>query len=119
MTRDWRSEYDGRQYQLMADYLQRYEQGKTDLPSLIIGLDALLEALELPDKAWKDDFRSEWGSLEVLHAIALDHAEQGLAPDVETTVNQPNNQALIKQAINNMRRLLTDRITTESVASDS
>ena len=106
MSEDWKMEYDGRQHQLMTTQLQQYEEGKLGLALLIANLKALLGALESPDESWRDSFRSEWGTLEAVYAMALFRKEQSLVPDVQTTINDPSNRALIDEAIRNMRRLL-------------
>jgi hypothetical protein len=110
MAFDWRKEYDQRQYRLMADLLERFEERKTDLPSLVVGLKTLLAVLEAPDEAWKNDFRREWAALEIVLAVALDHLEQGLIQDVGAIINDPTKQVRIKQAVNNLKKLLANRI---------
>ncbi len=116
MAEDWKAEYDQRQYRLMADQLQGYEEGKLNLASLVSRLEALLSALEAPDKAWKNDFWSKWGTLETVYAVALDRNEQGLAPDAQATINDPSHRALINEAVQNLRRLVQDRIDTTAGA---
>jgi hypothetical protein len=104
------NEHDQRQYRLMCDLLQRYEAAKTDLSSLIGGLEALLEALDDPCQEWNKQFRHEWGVLEIEYAVALDRGQTQLPPD---------SQARIDEAIKNMRRLLADRVTAETAVGDS
>jgi hypothetical protein len=53
------SEHDYRQYQLMKEHLQQFEQGNLKLDCLINVLDGLLEALINYDEAWKENFRSK------------------------------------------------------------
>ncbi|MDW8224032.1 MAG: hypothetical protein RMJ82_13900, partial [Gemmatales bacterium] len=77
---------------------------------LISSLDALLGLLERTDQEWRDAFRYEWGTLETMYAIALDRGVTQLSSE---------NRALSDEAIQNMRRLLADRITTENMAGNS
>src|SRR5438552_6557867 len=109
MPEQWKTDYVQRQYASMEEHLRRYEQGLIDLGSLIAGLDALLQRLEAADEGWRNGFRSKWGILEEVYAVALDRVEQGLSPNVETILEQPDNRGLIKQAIESIRRLLADQ----------
>lgn len=102
--------HDQRLYRTMAENLDQYEGGAIGLDHLISSLDALLGVLEGMDQEWWDAFRYEWGTLETVYAIALDRGVTQLSPE---------NQALIDEAIKNMRRLLADRITSERVVGDS
>ena len=79
MAEDWKAEYDQRQYRLMADQLQGYEEGKLNLASLVSRLEALLSALEAPDKVWKNDFWSIRACLETVYAVAFDRKERSRA----------------------------------------
>ncbi len=102
--------HDQRLYRTMAEHLDQYDGGAIGLDHLISSLDALLAVLEGTDQAWRDAFRYEWGTLETVYAIALDRGVTQLYPE---------NQALIDEAIKNMRRLLAERITAESMLGDS
>ena len=112
MADNWKIEYDQRQYGLMNDQLMLFEEGKLGLASLIKSIKALLSVLEETDEAWIDKIRGEWGTLETVYAVALDRKEQGLAPDAQTTINDPTQRALISEAVQNMRRLVQERIDT-------
>lgn len=94
----------------MEEMLGRYEEGGIDLGSLIAGLESLLLCLELADEKWKNLFRSKWGILEEVYAVALDRIEQGDPANVSTILKEPDNQRLIQQAIESIRRILTDRL---------
>jgi hypothetical protein len=113
VAENWKKEYDIRQYRLMADQLQRFAEGKLDLASLVGSLKALLSVLEATDETWKDDFRSEWGTLETVYALALDRKERGLDSDVQTAIDGPSDQALISEAVQNMLRLVEDRLGSD------
>ena len=102
--------HEQRLYRTMAEHLDQYEGGTIGLDHLISSLDALLEVLEGTDQVWRDAFRYEWGTLEMVYAIALDRGVTQLSPE---------NQTLINEAIKNMRRLLVDRITAESLVGNS
>ncbi len=116
MAEDWKKEYDQRQYRLMADQLQRFEEGQLGLVSLIGSLKSLLSVLEATDEAWKDDFRSEWGTLEVAYAMMLDQKGDGLVPNEQAALNDLANRADIRQAVRNMQRLVQERIDTTAGA---
>lgn len=104
MTEHWKVEYDKRQYALMADHLNRFDEGVIDLSTLIAGLDTLLECLEAADRTWKDEFRIQWGKLEEVYAVALERRE---------SVLDYNSKKLVTNAIKDLRRLLADRTPAE------
>jgi hypothetical protein len=81
-----------------------------DLGSLVAGLEALLLCLEAADEDWKNQFRRKWGILEEVNAVALDRVEQGASSNVDTLLKEPDNQRLIKQAFEGIRRLLADHL---------
>ena len=112
MADNWKTEYDQRQHALMNDQLILFEEGKLGLASLIKSIKGLLSVLEETDEAWIDKVRDEWGTLETAYAVALDRKEQGLATDAQTTFNDPIQQALINDAVQNLRRLVQERIDT-------
>jgi hypothetical protein len=68
-------EYDLRQYELMRDRLEAYEAGVISLHKLIEDLRGLLEALENASPTWRDDFRSNWWTLEQIYAAAIDRKQ--------------------------------------------
>ncbi len=74
-------EQDQKQYQLMANYLHQFKKGQLQLDRLINVLEALLEALQMPDEKWKENFRSEWWTLEQVYAVALDREQTTLSPE--------------------------------------
>jgi hypothetical protein len=114
MGENWKVEHDNRQYALMLEHLQSFEKGAIDLGSLIRGLDALFRVLEKHNEPWDYEFRHQWEKLEEVYAVALDLHEQGLAPDLAKTLNEPKNQALIKSAIEKIKALLADRAPAEA-----
>jgi hypothetical protein len=110
MSEEWKAVYDKRQYNLMIEHLRRFEEGASDLSSLIGGLDALLECLEAPDEEWKQRFWSEWWTLEQVYAVALERGQTELSAE---------EQALVNQAVNNIKQLLAERVPVQAEASNS
>jgi hypothetical protein len=109
MDERWKSDFDGRQFELMETHLHQYEQGLIDLGSLIAGLEALLASLETAPESWKSAFRKHWGVLEDVYAVALYRAEQGEVPSARMVINEPSNRKLIERAIRDIRGLLHDQ----------
>jgi hypothetical protein len=97
----------------MSDQLRHYEEGRIDLGSLLSSLDVLLACLETAEDTWIAQFRNAWAILEEIYAVALDKVEDGLSPNVETTINKPDNRGLITQATAKLRQLLEERIQKE------
>lgn len=112
MAEQWKTDFDQRQFALMEDHLRRYEEGGMELGSLIAGLEALLLCLEAADEDWKNQFRRKWGILEEVNAVALDRVEQGDSASVDAILKEADNQRLIKQAIEDIRCLLADRLAS-------
>lgn len=110
MSEEWKAAYDQRQFSLMIEHLRRFEEGASDLSSLIAGLDALLNCLEAPDEEWKQRFRSEWWTLEQVYAVALHHGQTELPAEEEVLVNQ---------AVTNMKQLLAERVPVQAEANNS
>ena len=80
----------------MAECLGEFQKGKIGLGSLISALDSLI--VLLGDEGSRDErFRYEWGTLEMVYAIALDREMVQLPVE---------HQQLIDNAIQNLRRLV-------------
>lgn len=92
-------EYDKRQYQLMADSIKAFDDGKLKFHSLISILEGLIDHLQEADREWKDDFLSEWFTLEVGYAVASSRGETRLSPE---------SQKLAEEAIENLKTLLLE-----------
>ncbi len=90
---------DQKQYQLMKNYIEQYENGSLKLDRLINLLDALIEVLETPQPDWKENFRSEWWTLEQIYSLELETGNQSL--EIES-------QNLIKDTIFNLKSLLKE-----------
>ena len=94
-------EYDLRQYRLMADRLTGFEKRTINLRRLINDLEALLDVLQASDETWKEVFRSEWAKLEDIYAVTLDRGENVLLPE---------DQKLVEKAVQNLKRLVTQKL---------
>ena len=75
------SEYDQRQYQLMAKSVQQFKEGELDIYNLISIIEALLDVLQMADEKWKDDVRNEWWTLEQVYAVAVHKGQTTLSPE--------------------------------------
>jgi hypothetical protein len=100
MTEQWKVEHDQRQFEQMITQIARYEDGATNLASLIAALDALLEALEGVEDEWKSAFRAEWWTLEQVYAVALDQGQMDLPLE---------SRRFVSEAIENMKHLLPNQ----------
>lgn len=87
-----------RQYELMLDRLEAFTRGAISLRTLIEDLRSLVEALELPSQAWKEDFASEWWNLEQVYAVAIDRNELDHLP--------AESKKLIDRAVASMRGMV-------------
>ena len=91
------SDYDNRQYRRMLEQIEDFESKRIDLKHLINGLESLLCVLEKPSADWKAKFRSKWGVLEEVYAVALDRKS-----DLTS-----NDWKLVNAAVEAMKQLLT------------
>lgn len=101
------SQHDDRQYRLMSQQLDQYQNGVIDFDHLVLGLEALLAVLEAPDRTWADAFRQEWGSLEIVRATRVCQGTKDMSGDPR-----------ISEAIDSMRRLLKDRVRSDDSNND-
>jgi hypothetical protein len=69
------SPFAARQFHLMSELIQLYENGKLSLYLLITKLEALLDCLEETNPTWVTLFREQWEALEQVYAIALDRGQ--------------------------------------------
>jgi hypothetical protein len=90
-------DYDLRQIDLMASQISRFETGDVSQSQLINDLDSLLSCLKTVDQNWKNSFKSEWWTLEQVHAVALDRKQASLPPD---------SKALLTEALGNLKKLI-------------
>lgn len=84
----------------MADRLSSFEHGEMDIGRTIADLRGLLAALERTPETWREQFRSEWGDLEVEYASALDKQES-----VPTAAHP-----IVSEAVHNMADLVQERL---------
>jgi hypothetical protein len=107
------SQYDLRQYELMRQRLEAFEKGAIGLRKLIEDLRSLLEALERPSPNWKEDFRSDWWTLEQVYAVAIDRDQLDPLP--------AESRALVAEAIRSLKTLVSKAIDSvqNQVASES
>ena len=99
------SEYDRRQYRLILDRLGAFAHGRITLRMLIDDLRSLAEALEYPSKSWKEDFMSEWWTLEQVYAVGIDRGDLAGA--------QAKNQELVGQTVKTLTQLATRALESE------
>ena len=91
------NDYNRRQIKNINEHILAYEKGITDLGGLILGIEALLNALDGMPEAWLDKVRNQWGILEEVYSVEL---MQGLPIEV------PENRLLVNRAIVEIKRLL-------------
>ena len=87
------------QYLLIGKYLQQFDNNELTLDRLISDLETVLETFPNSDEKWKENFRSEWWTLEQVYAVACDRGE--------TTLN-PENENLVYETLENMKNLLKE-----------
>ncbi len=106
MSDEWKTDYDKRQCASMRDALRLYETGTINLDSLITGLHALFNALEMTDDLWRNEFLRGWGTIEDVYASAMYRVEQSRSENLESILKEPDNQARISAAIESLKHLL-------------
>jgi hypothetical protein len=94
------SEREERQLELMRERLVLYKNGELPLPRLIADLDALIEALEEVDPAWRRTLRGRWSVLEEVYAVALDR---------RLTRLDEEGQQLVRKAVDDILQLVTTK----------
>jgi hypothetical protein len=82
----------------MLDRLEAFPRGAISLRKLIEDLRSLVEALELPSPAWKDEFIGEWWTLEQVYAVAIDRNELDHLPT--------ESQELVDTAVASLREMV-------------
>lgn len=94
-------EYDQRQYKRMLDRLEDFEQQKISFERLVDDLEGLLNALEMPDARWKEQFQTYWIRMETARAVALDEGLKEFSP---STLNR------IREAAAHLKLLVLEKI---------
>ena len=87
------------QYLLIGKCLQQFDNNELTFDRLISELENILETFPNSDEKWKENFRSEWWTLEQVYAVACDRGE--------TTLN-PESANLIYETLENMKNLLKE-----------
>ena len=82
------SEYDRRQLALIRGLIDQYEAGKLELGNLVRDVEALLNALQDVDQAWRESAHEEWWTLEQVFAVTLDRGHASLPPAGKVLVDQ-------------------------------
>ena len=95
---------------MMFELLKAFDQRDRGLRKIIADLEALLGSLQHADRGWKDSFYEQWAILEDVYADALDRGFQQLPPDY---------QKLVDDAVQNMRRLVQQRIEAAGEGADT
>ena len=95
------NEYEKRQYTLMNDFLEAFEQKTIGIKTLIDSLRGLINTLDDADDAWKTDFSKSWWILEKTYSIAS-YRKESKIPDASLDE--------ISQAVNRMKQLLSARL---------
>jgi len=80
------SEREQRQYRLVRDVLNKYQQRRLALPELISALRSLEDEMLEATAEWKRAFKGEWWTLEQIYAAALDRGEEGVSPEGELSI---------------------------------
>lgn len=79
--------HDARQFARMLSVIDVYERGAIGLSGLIVDLEALNAALLNPPGNWRERFRSQWGTLEEVHASMADRGTTRL-DDPDRSLNE-------------------------------
>jgi hypothetical protein len=99
MAPGW-SEREERQLDLMREQLERYRNGEIRLPKLIADLDALIDALEEADPAWRRSLRERWAVFEEVYAVSLDRG---------VTELDEEGRGLVRRAVDDLLQLLVSK----------
>ncbi|MGO4565487.1 hypothetical protein AB4Z52_10535 [Rhizobium sp. 2YAF20] len=109
MNDDLKHAHDRRQYQLMIEQLSLFNEERLSLGLLLSRLKGLASTLELASPSWKDEFTNQWGTLEIVYAMALNRAESAGDSHSETILSKKEH-SLVLTSIKNLQRLIRKRI---------
>ena len=99
------AEYNQRQYQLMAKFLDEIDYSDVKgLGQLVNSLLALVGALEEPDEVWEADFISTWGTLDEIWAVACVSYEHD--PDDFTNELSVESINLAEEAVKQLKEMV-------------
>lgn len=108
----WKFEHDQRQYKLMLDQLSMFTEGNMDIGPLIGRLKALVFALEIAAPSWKDEFMDEWGTLEIIYAMARDRLESHPTDEVSGLITDAVALAQVAEAVKNLQHHVSKCLTS-------
>ncbi len=103
------NDFNRKQYQIIIDKLNMYENGTLDLSRLIGDLEVLLGHIKDEDNNWRTLFLRQWGRLEDIYSIAL----------VENSPLSKVDEDNIAISINNIRKLVQDALNDYLARPDS
>lgn len=75
------TEFDNRQYRLMAQRMLQFEGGKISLKHLVDDVDALLEGVESAEESWRASFRKGLAELKGVCTHAGDRRKKELSAE--------------------------------------
>jgi hypothetical protein len=94
------TDYDSRQFNLMIEKVNAFEEKAINLSHLVSSLDGLQSALKGVNKQWRNSFLKQWGVLEDVHAEILDRNLKEIPDEY---------MSLIKGALGEIRRLIAEK----------
>jgi hypothetical protein len=110
------SEYDQRQYRLMLDRLEFFDDGDSFHPSVLPDLDVLVRVLEAPDPSWTSAFHDGLERLEIDTSIAFFRWEAAGEPASEDFFYTEEAIERMRETVVEMKRLVLQKI--EAPADD-
>jgi hypothetical protein len=106
MNDDLKHAHDRRQYQLMIEQLSLFSQERLSLGLLVSRLKGLASTLELAPPSWKDEFTNQWGTLEIVYAMALNRAKSVAGDSHSEIILSKEEHSLVLTSIKNLQRLI-------------
>ena len=83
--------------------IENYRNKKIDIATLINSLDDFLNQLTTIDEEWKNEFRSLWLDIEVVHAVSLD-TDDLVKPFTD------NDYDIIAAALHNLQKITQEKL---------
>jgi hypothetical protein len=97
------TEYDERQYRLMVQRLEEFENERIGFNRLIVDLESLLGCLQEVDTSWKSKFQRECGVLDEVYAVMLDRQQKQMTPE---------DQKLVSRSVQELKRMVSEKLPT-------
>ena len=97
------NDYDSRQYSLMLRTMKEIRLNVKGIGKIVNSLESLLANLESNDPKWTDKIRSEWWTLEEIHAHNLSEGKH------ELTVQE---KQWVEMALRNLEKLIQSKLDT-------